>query len=490
MAGNIVEQDKKALKFLLRFDSSRGEDSTGLAVVHDRDNKIEVFKRVGVPDMLFAENDAFDAKHVYKGPLGKVFIGHNRAATRGKISDENAHPFHHNGIVGAHNGTLVSASTLPKGNSFDVDSEAIFYNLAQDTPEIVIPKIWGAYALTWYDDVNDSVYIIRNKDRPLYWCRRKDQDVFYWASESWMLYAALARASISHSDPVLFEEDKLFSIDVTDTSALGFRKVELVEEGEIKGYVPPPQPKKQHHNNNTSNIFKGNYKSNVLPFHQGHGTSSSSYQGSYRTKDEIQHMKMLVDSNIIFRIGEVKTGVISGAEFISAYPDSPMHDYDIRIYADNKSERWKYWLSKKHRTTFVGRVKKVVENRSNGKQEVYFLIDLRSIVERDTDEVKNTPVRDVVDTSSKESVSDPKEMSLFESMMGEPVEERFYEGFNNTYLTHHEWKLATKQGCASCSGEASEHDCDLVMIGHDDFLCGKCVDIYPEMVKHVQSLKN
>ena len=482
MAGNIVEQDKKALKFLLRFDSSRGEDSTGLAVVHEKENKIEVFKRVGVPDMLFAENDAFDAKHIYKGPLGKVFIGHNRAATRGKISDDNAHPFHHDGIVGAHNGTLVSASTLEKGNSFDVDSEAIFYNLAQFKVEDVISKIWGAYALTWYDDVNDNVYIIRNKERPLFWCRRKDQDVFYWASESWMLYAALGRANISHTDPVAFDVDKLYSLDVSDTTALGFRKVDWVDEGEIKGYVPPP-PKK-HHNKN--NIFTNQgSKSNIIPFVGGHGTSSSSYQGSYRTKDEIQHMKMLVDSNIIFRIGGVKTGIINGSEFISAYPDSPMVDYDIRIYADKTSERWKYWLDKKHRTTFIGRVKKVVENRSNGKQEVYFLLDLRSIVERDTDTVVDEPVEPVTPISS-----DPKEMSLFESMMGEAPEERFYEGFNNTYLTHHEWQLATKNGCASCTADASENDCDLVMIGHDDFLCGKCVDIYPEMVKHVQSLKN
>ena len=90
MAGNVVEQDKKALKYLLRFDTVRGEDSTGLAVVTEKDNKIEVHKRVGVPDLLFEEDAAFDAKHIYQGPRGKVFIGHNRYATRGKITDDNA----------------------------------------------------------------------------------------------------------------------------------------------------------------------------------------------------------------------------------------------------------------------------------------------------------------------------------------------------------------------------------------------------------------
>lgn len=480
MAGNVVEQDKKALKYLLRFDSTRGEDSTGLAVVSDKENKIEVHKRVGVPDILFDSNINFDAKGIYCGPRGKVFIGHNRAATRGKVTDDNAHPFEHDGIVGAHNGTLVSASTLEKGNKFEVDSEAIFYNLSQYKPEDVIPKIWGAYALTWYDDSGDTLFIIRNGERPLYWCRRKDKDVFFWASEAWMLNAALYKAGIAHSDPEEFVKNQLYSLDMSALSVLAkWRLIDWENEGEIKGYVPPPPPPKKH-NHNVNNIFNhgGGNKSNVVPFSGGKANSSGSYLTSYRSKDEVNRMKMLVDSNIIFRIGDVKTGILSNTTYISAYPDSPMHDYDIRIYANN-DKRWDYWLSKKHRTTFIGKVKKVVENRSNGKQEVYFLIDLRSIVERDTDAV--------VESKEIPIVSDINEMTLFEQMMNSPIEERMYEGFNGNWLTHSEWKACTKNGCAHCSERASEFDANIAFLGHDDFLCGGCVDLYPEIVAHAKS---
>src|SRR3546814_12623264 len=46
------------------------------------------------------------------GYNSKAFIGHNRAATLGKVNGLNAHPFRYDNIMGAHNGTLDTQSWL------------------------------------------------------------------------------------------------------------------------------------------------------------------------------------------------------------------------------------------------------------------------------------------------------------------------------------------------------------------------------------------
>lgn len=502
MAGNIVEADRKALKILLTLDATRGEDSTGLAVVQEKDNNIEVYKKVGGPHLLFNE-PIFDNKNIYNGPRGKVFIGHNRHATKGKVTDENAHPFKHDGVVGAHNGTLQSVHKLEKGNKFDVDSEAIIYNLSQYKAEDVIPNIHGAYALTWYDDVADCLFVIRNKDRTLYWTRRKDKDVIFWASEEWMLEVALQKAGIQFGDITLFETDKLYTLDVSSVVPVEFRKIDWVDEGKVEGYKTPPvvhKPQRSHvFTQHQGHGHGGNGTSNIIPFTPPRGTSSNSSKSSY-SKEEIAFMKLMVDTDIKFRIGGVKKGV-SKSEYLSAYPDNPDIGYDIRIYATN-DKRWDSWKKKFHNTTFKGRIKRVVENRWGSDKEVYFLIDLRSIQEvveeprvplcGGTDSPSTTKNTSHSETSVDASRSNLEEDGLPPSntttfldhiLSGESVHTLLYEGFQGRFLTHDEWKDCTRNGCASCGDNASEFDCDLAFINHEDFLCGKCVDIYPEYVK-------
>jgi predicted glutamine amidotransferase len=484
MAGNVVEADRKALKILLTLDATRGEDSTGLAVVQEKGNVIEVYKKVGGPHVLFNE-PIFNAKNLYEGPRGKVFIGHNRAATRGKVTDENAHPFKHDGVVGAHNGTLQSTHKLEKGSKFDVDSEAIIYNLSQYKAEDVIPNIHGAYALTWYDDVADSVFVIRNKERPLYWTRRKDKDVIFWASEEWMLEIALQKAGIQYGDVTLFEADKLYTLDVASVSPVDFRKTDWEDEGEVKGYVTPPVVYKPYKSPHVHNPFSpGGNRSNVVPFVGTQGTSSSSFKGSYG-KEEVAFMKLMVDTDIKFKFSGVKKGV-SKSEYLSAYPENINSGYDIRVYATN-DKRFESWKKKMHDTTFKGKIKRVVENHWGPNKEVYFLIDLRSIME-----VLDEPSLPLSsgETAFRSNLDDDDLPSsntssfLDHLMSGESVHTLMYEGFNGRYLTHAEWKDCTSRGCASCSEQASEFDCDMAFINHEDFLCGQCVDLYPEYVRN------
>src|SRR5258708_23394340 len=106
------QQDIKQLENLLIVDSTRGRDSTGVVNIK-RDREVNFIKHANEPAVLFQSRywEEFK-KEVYSS--GMIAFGHNRAATRGAISSENAHPFIEDNIVLIHNGTLMSHSNLTK----------------------------------------------------------------------------------------------------------------------------------------------------------------------------------------------------------------------------------------------------------------------------------------------------------------------------------------------------------------------------------------
>lgn len=468
MAGNVVEQDKKAFNLLLRLDVVRGWDSTGVAVIDRANGNINLYKHIGPPEYLYGQEEHFDARGMYKGPAGKVFIGHNRAATKGKVTDENAHPFVHDGIVGAHNGTLTSVSKLEDGYKFEVDSEAIFYNLSLYEPKSVIANVWGAYALTWYDDGTDKLYIVRNGERPLWYCRRNDKDVIYWASEKWMLERALSACRIMHGEIKMFDMDTLYTLDVSSVNPSDFRKIDWEVEKDVKGYTPPPPAKRQYHG--------GQAKNNVVPFVGGTTSSAGKITNTDKTM-----MNMLVDTEIRFRFGGVKMGVAK-QQYIYAYPDNPNLGYEIRIYGDTHVN-WNVWSKKLHHTVFKGRIKRLVDNCLTAKRELYFLIDLRSLREEGVVPLEST--KEAEEKKTPSFVDDVND--LFQNMMrgvDDTNDPTIYEGFQGRFLTKHEWQKATHKGCAGCGGEASANDMDLVFIDHDEFLCGVggCNETYADHI--------
>src|SRR6478752_252007 len=105
MAGTIYNQEKKAFRSLLESDARRGPHSTGVARIR-HNNEVDLVKVLGRTWNLYAETDEFDDEDLIKGHGIKTLIGHNRFATVGKRIADNAHPFKHDHITGAHNGTL------------------------------------------------------------------------------------------------------------------------------------------------------------------------------------------------------------------------------------------------------------------------------------------------------------------------------------------------------------------------------------------------
>lgn len=100
-----------------------------------------------------------------------IFVGHNRASTMGRDTDENAHPFEFEHVVGVHNGTVgyYHLSDMPGYKYHPVDSATIYHSLnAVDDPLEVLSVLGGAYALVWFDKRTNMLHMARNSERPLW----------------------------------------------------------------------------------------------------------------------------------------------------------------------------------------------------------------------------------------------------------------------------------------------------------------------------------
>ncbi len=444
--GRMIDSDRKALKHLFIFDQLRGEDSTGLGLI-EKNKSIWCAKEVGTPNFLFNNWDCFDEKGLVKdGWKYKSLIGHNRAATKGSVTNENAHPFTHGNVIGAHNGTLTSVSKLEDGNKFEVDSEAIFYNLSKHPIKDVIGNIQGAYALTWYDQRTDKMYFIRNSQRPLFFARREDKDVIFWASEAWMLNAALGRCSVKHTEVKELPVNHLLSFDLSDGS---IRERELVDEGEMLGYIPPVTT---YHHRQTHH-----YPPRYTP------RNNSSVKKDDETSIPKKELEKMLGKEVEFYVeGEDKTGNLN---YLCARPIT-MEDYEIRIFGDNHPS-YQEWKTKN--TTFKGKVKRVQSFRlkHRGKVETYVLLDLRTIEEvfYEKDEKKEGNVIHLADRIP----------------FNKPL-----TGFKGATLTEAEFRNATCKGCAWCSASAG-HDDALLWLSKDEFLCPDCKD-NPEIWQYANNL--
>ena len=119
------EEALDSFELMLYMDTLRGEDSTGVFLV-ERNGNVHIAKQVG-------DGAAFLRSKEWNDMRGKAFssgwalIGHNRKATKGSITDENAHPFWvDDKIVLVHNGTVYNHKKMA---DTEVDSHAIALSL-------------------------------------------------------------------------------------------------------------------------------------------------------------------------------------------------------------------------------------------------------------------------------------------------------------------------------------------------------------------------
>lgn len=190
IVGNLGNREETTMKKLLMFDYFRGPDSTGVAGIrHSGDAKIGKYN--SYPPALF---EMARYREAIVGTSCKVFMGHNRAATKGAVNETNAHPFQCGHIIGAHNGTLLdkdkAALETKLGRRFEVDSHALFAAIAEFGIEETIGMLTvgefqtgsSAYALTWYDQSDGTMNFLRNDFRPLWFGWEENFQRLYYGS--------------------------------------------------------------------------------------------------------------------------------------------------------------------------------------------------------------------------------------------------------------------------------------------------------------------
>lgn len=178
----VLKREKEGfLHDALIVDTFRGHDSTGLLTV------CEDFT-VAEEKELLQGWDFVRLKKYAAMPEGWAAVGHNRAATKGKVNRDNAHPFTFGPVKLVHNGTLTNMGrNLPNySGKVTVDSRnitrAIGHVPVEDAHK-VLSDIDGAYALAWFDERDQSLNIARNGQRPLHFAHNTANTILWFMSE-------------------------------------------------------------------------------------------------------------------------------------------------------------------------------------------------------------------------------------------------------------------------------------------------------------------
>ena len=209
----LTSEQRDAFNLLLYIDVLRGEDSTGAFVV-DNIGNVQMAKDA-IDSSDFLKTKEYKDLKATAFQKGWAMVGHNRKATKGWITDSNAHPFIvDENIVLVHNGTLIGDHKHHADT--EVDSEAIAHVLSKETDvEEALRKINGAYALIWYNVAKKELNFVRNKERPLWYL--ETNDAFIFASEECFLDLIIAKLSLKPMNgPFLLKEDQLSTFKLGD----------------------------------------------------------------------------------------------------------------------------------------------------------------------------------------------------------------------------------------------------------------------------------
>lgn len=436
---NMTYAKEKLIKQGVYVDALRGNDSTGICMIKKDGSSLTVKRGMHAYDYLQLRpvDSLFNSY-----PQTNAFMCHNRAATRGLVNNNNAHPFIVGDIILAHNGSLTTFSNLPDSSKFTVDSEAIAYAVNKIGIYETLKLLQGSFALVWYNQKDRTLNFCRNKEREFHIAHTEDGDIIY-CSEYEMIELVANRNNIKIKEYYELEEKQLVTIDLTSNNI-----TEWTTE-EVDFYVPP---RTKYWQGGKKGRKKGGQ---IVPFDNKNKTRSLLSDYDLVKGDNLEFS---AHSFVKWASSHVSPTIVRGKMegFTTNSPWLP-----VAIYGVNEKDFEEGGI-------YTGDVISLSRASGGGMAAYEIVLSPETVVKRGSlyDEGDKEP--EVVDT---------------------PDSICYLRGPNGILVTKKEWNRLTKHGCCNCSGNISEDD-DEEVIWMDSGLpmCPVCVEEWAPVLSHLKDI--
>jgi len=412
----------------LYADALRGHDSTGVFTVDRQLSTVDVYKRA-MTAYDYLGMSYYKTRFSSKFLDSPFIVGHNRKATKGGIHNSTAHPFISDNIVMVHNGTLINHKSLPSGEDFVVDSEALANAMSKIGAKEAFEKAVGAFAVVWYDTDEQKVSMVRNTERPLHYANCKEHDSVLIASEPVMLMWIAFRNKIQIDKIIPLKEGEITTFDKDDlynptktTIKLATRPV--IYNNYYKG--------KTTNNANAQLYGKATIKHNPVVAFDKNARRKSKHDR--KVDQRLTSYGLSLGGTVLFEsisIGKYK-GSSEGkvVKLLGIYGDDKKSvlilDYSFNV--DNYRENAAYSAS------IVG-----MDIGKTGKDDVVIVNGSKTIKPQESK--KEDDKRTVYTTTTSSNISPPPEK---------------LRGPKGDLISRAEWDKLTEDGCANCSGVISK----------------------------------
>ena len=202
----------KSINELARMSESRGKDSSGLAVLNQNSNNLDIYKGpVPITDLIKNKHVKESIKNgISKSSTNNLIFGHSRLVTNGSQLDSyNNQPVIKGNLIAIHNGIIVNGEELwekyPDINKeFDIDTEILLaiINHKIKLNKESLNKIISDSVMETYGTIATAIlinnlnkFILTSNNGSLYTIK-KENELIYFASEFSILKALGKRISL------------------------------------------------------------------------------------------------------------------------------------------------------------------------------------------------------------------------------------------------------------------------------------------------------